>query len=322
MLVDLHKKGSSVTDRNRRIIVFAIVTAGLMLLGWLLIVPRKPPDLVRAIDRPARPKIMHLERKKRIRSEKAIKFDRRTEKSIEELEAQKYGCEKKIFLNKDQTVFRLERDNDCDGIADSCRVDELNAYGEVVRTEIYEECDGSPKYCSESIYNEYGEEVEMIIDNDCDDSIDGCITTKRNEYGDIVEEFSDDKCDNIMGKDDWRHCWELDYDDNGLIIDSQMSDCVDKPMYCTKYEYNFKTGVRRDRWDTDCDGSVDYCFESIFREGFTNADKFRFPNEDCTGPWESCNIYGQAQYSMKTFYHPDFCAKKYEEFVRLNSERE
>ena len=258
-------------------------------------------------------------RKNKPRSEKAKKMIEKADIGADNTNIKSYRCVKTTTLDEEAGILRKEIDNDCDGVVDRCRIEELNAYGEQVRYENYMDCGMVPTDCIKVSRNEYGEETAYYIDSDCDDHLDKCHTYKRNDHGDIIEVIMDKGCDGVLEKGEEHGCFSYAYDEDGLIISAHSGNCGEKPEICYDFEYDLEAGNRREKWDLKCDGAVDFCWVKFPRDDPEKWDWFI--DDGCDGIWKSCTIYGDDGAVIHSFKGHETCAKKHEELVKRNLEK-
>ncbi len=236
-------------------------------------------------------------------------------------------CVKKESFDETTGILWQELDDNCDGVVDRCRVQQLNDYGEPVRTETFKDCGEAPTNCYENEYNEYGEVTAYNFDSDCDGSIDKCLTFKRNNYGHEIEIIYDKGCDGVLEKGEWHFCSTFDYDEDGLMIKQREGNCGEEPELCGDFEYNLAAGMKREKWDDECDGTVEYCWVKFSSDSPDEPDSMidahpnepdSFTDKGCDGIWENCNILGDDGVIVHHFKGNEVCAKKYEELVKKN----
>ena len=287
------------------------------LVVFYFLLHRPEPDIERAVDHLARPKLTRSVRKNAVRSEKAKMMIEKTDIDVGDTGMTSSRCVKDT-LDEATGILRQEVDENCDGVIDVCRVKELNAYGEPIHIELYRDCGKVPTSCYEIEYNEYGEEITYHIDNDCDGNLDECITNKRNDHGDIIEVIKDKKCDGKFEEGDGHGCFSYSYDKEGMIMAGHAGNCGEKPQNCTECEYDLDAGIRREKWDIKCDGTIDFCWVKIYRDDFDEPDSFI--SMGCDGIWKSCSIHDDDGGSIKInkFKGHEVCANKYEELMKRN----
>ncbi len=240
-----------------------------------------------------------------------------------------YGCLLKNEYDEQAGIVQQVIDKNCDGVADYCRAEELNEYGETVRKEDDGDCDGEPDRCYDMRYNKYGEEIAQDFDDKCDGSIDSCLSIKRNEYGDEIEEIFDVGCDGklddvevtenedgkgvLIGGDE-HLCYSYEYDENGMITNKQQGNCGEEPYICRSYAYDPAAETRREKLDMDCDGTIEACRVKWMPGG--NFTPHYFTENNCDGTWKNCMIWGEVNWVGRTFMGHDICAQKYEEIKK------
>jgi hypothetical protein len=274
---------------------------------------RVTPEIVGPVDRPFKPRLTRPTRKNAVRSDRAKKMTAKTDSATG---MKSYRCMKKD-LDQETGILRQEIDKDCDGVVDQCVVLKLNEYGEEVHRESYENCGKVPTRCSDIEWNEYGEAVASYTDEDCDGRPDICTTAKFNDHGNYIESAMDNGCDGKLdGKGDVHTCSSYSYDQDGMITSRTQGTCGKHPNGCTEYEYDLRAGIRREKWDTKCDGTVDFCWVWFYRDD--PYDYHEFIDIGCDGTWKYCNIYGDDGLVRNKYKGHEACAKKYEDLVKRN----
>jgi len=216
----------------------------------------------------------------------------------------------------------------CDGSAEYCINCELNEYGEEVRLTIFQDCGDEPTGCVELERNEYGEVIAASVDDGCDGHPSHCVNYTRNDYGDVVEDHIDRNCNNVVDEGEENTCMAYEYDEDGRIIRQRIGVCGREPTRCADHEYDFAAGIRRETWDSNCDGTVDFCRVKVFPGApWTGAyldepgDVNTFTDKDCKGVWYSCKVYSEDGEKLHQYTSHDVCAQKYEEAVQRNRAR-
>ncbi len=283
---------------------------------------RPEPDIGKPIARAARPKLTRPVRPNAPRSERAKKINAKTDTGARAAGGRSHSCLKRETYDEAARTLRREFDKNCDGTDLYCTVDELNDYGEPIRKTSYQRCGNTPSYCTTLEHDEYGEAIASHIDQDCDGRHVECSTGKYNDHGDIVESIIDKGCKgNSDGEGDQDYCFSYSYDEDGMIVSSAQGKCGEEPTLCTSYEYDLAAGVRRETWDSDCDGTPNFVWVKIFHEGAEEDDYDQFVDKGCTGNWYWCIIIGEDNFSWQRFEGNEACAKKYGELVKRNRER-
>ena len=277
---------------------------------------RVEPNIGRAIDRPAKPKLSRPIRENAVRSRHAKKINKKTDRVVRDTEVESFRCVKKSTFDEAAHILRQEVDDNCDGIVDRCEIRELNAYGELVHYEDYRGCGKVPSHCIEYNLNEYGEEFADYLDEDCDGHLDKCHYLKRNDHGDIIEEITDKGCDGVLGEDEYHRCSTFVYDEDGMIINEYEGKCGEDPENCADFEYDLAAGIRREKWDVKCDGTVDFCWVKIYRDGRDEDDYDQFIDKGCNGTWYWCTVQGDNGDGVLKITGHEACAQKYEELVK------
>ena len=315
------REGNSIHNRQKRInTMCALAVIGLACLIWFYFSRTSKPQLVPAVHAPAAPVFVRPKRKNAPKSELAKKMNAKAVVDDSSFKIKPYGCGNKVFLNRSNTVIRHESDWDCDGVIDECRTEEQNEYGEMVRIEYYDKCGPEPNLCIDLKLNKFGEEIGYDYDDECDGQINNCTKMIRNDHGDIVEQYHDKGCDGNLEDGEFHRCSEFEYDDAGLPFAEKTGDCGKPPKFCNEYKYDENTGIRQVKYDKDCDSTPDSCYVEIYREDSRKPDTFSFSTADCQGPWKSCNLFGVDREAIQTIKNSEFCAKKYEEFVKKYQE--
>ena len=279
------------------------------------------PEVVETIDNPIRPKKIRPMRKTPVQTEQMKKMNEKSVGAIEAASPASSRCVNTTY-NESTGIRRKEYDEDCDGIADKCVLEELNEYEEPIRIESYIGCGNFPTFCSDLKYNEYGEGIASYFDENCNGVIDICITAKRNDHGDVVESVYDYKCDgNMDDKNDLLSCFSYSYDEEGMIVGQVIGKCGQEPENCVEYDYDFHAGVQRETWDYQCDGAADFCWVKIYRDDHEDrgdlTDSDDFTDKGCDGIWSWCSVHGDGGVIHKFKGH-EACAQQYEELVKKN----
>jgi len=291
----------------------AIILILLVLMIYNFSRHRLVPKIVPAVDRPVKPRALRPVRKNAALSEQIKKINKKTDHDIGISGVKSFRCLVRETFNEATGVLRQEVDNNCDGIVDYCELQELNAYGEPVRKERYRNCGEEPSNCSEIERNKYGEVIAYNIDSDCNGLFDECQIYKRNDHGDIIETIIDKECDGKLEEGEEHGCNLYRYDEDGMIIADYAGSCKGKPELCASYEYDLSHGIRREKLDNGCDGTIDWCLVEVYREDSTESEVFI--DVGCDGTWRSCSTHEDDGVTITKFEGHETCAKKYEEFV-------
>ena len=296
---------------------------------YFLFFHRIDPEITSSVHHPFQAKKLRPVRKNAVRSKRWKKKIAKNDHGIGAVRMTSSRCVKED-LDENTGILQQEVDSNCDGVVDRCRTVKLNAFGEPVHIEYYKDCGEKPNRCMDIDYNEYGEEIAYDYDSDCDGNSDDCLTFNRNDHGDEIETIYDKGCDGVLGKGEWHFCYTYDYNEDGLIISADTGNCGEEPDLCAEYEYDLTAGMKREKWDHDCDNTPDICWvkfsrdDSVVPESIVVAapdEPDSFLDEGCDGVWKHCFILGEDGVKVHKFTGHEVCAKKYEELLKRNREK-
>lgn len=310
--------------KRRKYLTIALLLILGGVLAYVFLHDRDEPTNDAAVDYPVKPKLKRPVRKNAARSELVKRIDCRNADATKDWSK----CTNAVSFDNRTGKLREEIDKDCDGFIEYCIVTKFNEYGEEIGWEHYPDCGNVPRNCSEIERNEFGEMIALHSDQDCDGRWDHCQTLKRNDHGDLVEEISDKGCDGVLEGGEYHHCTSFEYDEDGRIIRERDGKCNREPENCAEIEYDHSLGIRREKWDNQCDGTVDFCIVKIYQGDPWTGDYLEgpdvfdlFSDTQCNGIWRACSVYSEDGERMQRYSEHDVCAQKYEEAVRRNRAR-